>query len=498
MSLIQVSNLTFCYEGSCDNIFENVSFQIDTDWRLDLTGRNGRGKTTLLRLLQGMYPHRGTIRASVGFDYFPYTVPDPEECPLELLPAICPEVPQWCFLRELAPLEVPEEALYRPFSTLSGGERSRILLAMLFSRDNRFLLIDEPTNHLDRAGRELVSRYLRSKRGFLLVSHDRAFLDGCVDHILSINPSGIELQRGNFSSWYENKQRRDAYELAQNAQLKKEIGRLKEAARQSSNWADRVENTKIGKNSAKVKGLADAMGGRDFVAEQSRRMQQRRKNLERRQQNAIEEKSALLKDIERSDALKLHPLTHHAQRLAALREVSIDYGGGVVCSGVSFTVTQGDRVALCGANGCGKSSVLKLLCGQDIPYFGTLETASRLVISYVPQDASGLRGGLRDYAAGYGLDESLFLAILRKLGFERVQFEKDMGDYSAGQKKKVLLARSLCQSAHLYVWDEPLNYIDVLSRIQIEELLQAFRPTLLFVEHDRVFCENIATKVVEM
>lgn len=121
------------------------------------------------------------------------------------------------------------------------------------------------------------------------MSHDRAFLDGCVDHILSINPSGIELQRGNFSSWYENKQRRDAYELAQNAQLKKEIGRLKEAARQSSAWADRVESTKIGANSAKAKGEADAMGGRAFIGEQSRRMQQRRKNLERRQQNAIEE-----------------------------------------------------------------------------------------------------------------------------------------------------------------------------------------------------------------
>lgn len=391
-----------------------------------------------------------------------------------------------------------EDALYRPFSTLSGGEQSKLLLAMLFSRENRFLLIDEPTNHLDQLGRALVSRYLRGKKGFLLVSHDRAFLDGCVDHILSINRSSIEVQKGNFSSWYENKRRQDAFELSQNERLKKEIGRLKEAARQSSDWADKVENSKIGKNSAKVKGTADAMGGRAFIGEQSRRMQQRRKNLERRQQNAIEEKSALLKDIERSDALKLHPLTHHSQRLAALREVSIDYGGGVVCSGVSFTVTQGDRVALCGANGCGKSSVLKLLCGQDIPYSGTLETASRLVISYVPQDASGLRGRLRDYAAGYGLDESLFLTILRKLGFERVQFEKDMGDYSAGQKKKVLLARSLCQSAHLYVWDEPLNYIDVLSRIQIEELLQAFRPTLLFVEHDRVFCENIATKTVEM
>ena len=155
-------------------------------------------------------------------------------------------------------------------------------------------------------------------------------------------------------------------------------------------------------------------------------------------------------------------------------------------------------MALCGPNGSGKSSILKLLCGQDIPYTGTLELASRLTISYVPQDASGLRGGLRSYAADCGIDESLFKAILRKLGFERVQFEKDMGDFSAGQKKKVLLARSLCQSAHLYVWDEPLNYIDVLSRIQIEELLLAFRPTLLFVEHDRVFCEKIATKTISL
>ena len=155
-------------------------------------------------------------------------------------------------------------------------------------------------------------------------------------------------------------------------------------------------------------------------------------------------------------------------------------------------------MVVAGPNGSGKSSILKLLCGQDIPHTGTLELASGLVISYVPQDASGLRGSLRDYAARCGIDETLFKTILRKLGFERVQFEKDMSDYSAGQKKKVLLARSMCQSAHLYIWDEPLNYVDVLSRIQIEELLTAFRPTLLFVEHDRMFCDKIATKLVEL
>ena len=116
----------------------------------------------------------------------------------------------------------------------------------------------------------------------------------------------------------------------------------------------------------------------------------------------------------------------------------------------------------------------------------------------MPQDASFLRGDLSDYARGHGVDESLFKAILRKLDFSRAQFEKDMADFSAGQKKKVLLARSLCEPAHLHIWDEPLNYVDVISRMQIEDLLLRCAPTLLFVEHDRVFCDRIATKTIEL
>lgn len=378
MALIQITDLTFAYPGSFDNVFEHVSFQFDTDWRLGLTGRNGRGKTTLLRLLQGQYPHQGTITAPGGFEYFPYPVPDASLTPLELLERSFPDVPEWRFRRELTPLAVTEDALYRSFSTLSGGEQAKLLLALLFAREGRYLLIDEPTNHLDETGRALVSRYLAKKSGFLLVSHDRAFLDGCVDHILSIGRSSIEVQRGNFSSWYENKQRQDAFELAQNAQLKKEIGRLKQAARQSRAWADKVENTKIGPHSAKVTGEADAMGGRAYIGEQSRRMQQRRKNLERRQNAAIEEKSALLKNIEQAAPLKLHQLPYHTNRLALLRNVSVCYGDVPVCSGVTFSVEQGDRIALRGANGTGKTSLLRLLCGEDVPHTGTVECGSRL------------------------------------------------------------------------------------------------------------------------
>ena len=113
-------------------------------------------------------------------------------------------------------------------------------------REDNFLLIDEPTNHLDMAGREIIKDYLNSKKGFILVSHDRTLLDGCVDHILSINKTNIEVQQGNFSSWYENKIRQDHFEMAENERLKKEIHRLKASASQAGQWADRVESTKIG------------------------------------------------------------------------------------------------------------------------------------------------------------------------------------------------------------------------------------------------------------
>ena len=134
MALIQITDLTFAYPGSFDNVFEHVSFQLDTNWRLGLTGRNGRGKTTLLRLLQGQYPHQGTITSPGGFAYFPYPIPDAALTPLELLERSFPDVPEWRFRRELAPLAVADDVLYRPFSTLSGGEQAKLLLALLFAR----------------------------------------------------------------------------------------------------------------------------------------------------------------------------------------------------------------------------------------------------------------------------------------------------------------------------------------------------------------------------
>lgn len=495
MSLINVSNLTFAYEGSYDTIFENVSFQIDTDWRLGFTGRNGRGKTTFLMLLMGQYAYQGSISASVDFEYFPYAVPDTSLPVVEIAGRIHPQLALWALEKELAMLSLSPEILQRPFDTLSGGEQCKALLAILFTRENGFMLIDEPTNHLDAEGRALIARYLKTKKGFILVSHDRAFLDGCVDHILSINRADITVQKGNFYSWRQNKQRQDAFELAENEKLSKEIGRLKEAARRTADWADSAEREKIGFNPHKTE---KNIGRRAYLGEKSRKIMKQSKVIQDRQFSAIEEKSTLLKNIERSEDLKLSPLAHHAQRLVFAEDLIISRGGRKLFTGLSFDISQGDRVAVCGGNGSGKTSLFRLLLGEDIAYAGQLTLASGLKISAVSQDTSFLRGSLFDYAKEKDIEQSLFLAILRKLDFPRVQFEKDMRHFSEGQKKKVLIAASLCERSHLYIWDEPLNFVDVISRMQIEALIVRSRPTMLFAEHDRAFVQNIATKTLAL
>lgn len=506
MAQISVNNLTFYYDGSFDNIFENVSFSIDTNWKLGFIGRNGKGKTTFLNLLLGKYSYNGSISTKMPFDYFPYHITEEQM----LLPAvnfiedIKPACEEWRVICELEQLDESAEILYRPYQTLSLGERTKILLAVLFSGENDFLLIDEPTNHLDENARETVKQYLCSKKGFILVSHDRDLLDACIDHVLVLNRHTIEVQNGNFSSWWENKQRNDQFVIAENEKHQKEIRKLNQAAMRTSAWADKNEKTKIGFDPIKE----TDRGTRAFIGSKTKKMQSRVKQMEKRINREITEKEGLLKDLETPIDLKLIQLSHHKNVLVNIKNYYLKYTGAnnLILNNLTFTIHQGERIALHGENGCGKSTLIKVILqktGFDnismaISEQGICETASGLVISYVCQDTSGLKGKIPDFCNKNNLDQSLFCSILRQLDFKRVQFSKDIADYSEGQKKKVLLAASLLTPAHLYIWDEPLNYIDVFSRIQIEKLLLEYQPTMLFVEHDVQFREKIATRTIEL
>lgn len=529
MSQIRVSNLTFAYEGSPYDVLKNVSFNIDTDWKLGLIGRNGKGKTTLCNLFLGKYSYQGSIISSVHFDYFPFKVneTDLEKTADELISIWKPQVESWQVLIQMNEIKMDPECLYRPFKTLSHGERTRVMLAALFAGENEFLLIDEPTNHLDIKARKIVKEYLAKKKGFILISHDRDLLDAVCDHVLVFNKATVEVQTGNFSSWWDNKQKKDAFSTAENEKHLKEIGKLRESIKRSRSWADKNENTKIGFDP--VKEHDRCISTRAVIGAKTKKMQSRVQSYEKRVDREIEEKEGLLQDIEKVVDLKLNPLVFHKETLIEARDLKLSYEGGKeLFDGLTFKVKRGDRIILSGENGCGKSSVIKAIFQvlnekiadnkeTDPDYKegikeiknkdknkasliidGRFLVPSGLIISYINQDTSGLKGKLHDFCIERNIDKSLLLAILRQLDFEREQFDKNMEDFSEGQKKKVLIASSLLTPAHLYIWDEPLNYIDVFSRMQIEKLILQYKPTMLLVEHDVRFQEKIATEIISL
>ena len=493
MALIQCTNVTFAYEGSYDDVFTGLTCQLDTSWRLGLIGRNGRGKTTLLRLLAGQLQAQGTVHMPLTPALFPFAITAPDMPAQAVALSLAPDVPAWRLGLELEQMGMAEEALARPYHSLSRGEQTKVQLAALFAREDTYPLIDEPTNHLDMLGRALVADYLATKDGFLLVSHDRAFLNRCIDHTLAINRSTVQVQRGNFDTWEQEFTRKNEHEQARNQQIKKDVARLTQSARQKAEWSQRTEKAKY-----HVKPSEAAVADRGYIGARAAAMMKRSLAVQARIDQQIEEKQSLLKDLERVGELKLTPLTHPKRVLVEARDAAVRYDGRTVCQHVTFTLERGARIALTGRNGAGKSSILKALLGQSEALVGDVHIASGLKVSYVPQSAEHVQGDLRMWIAEAGVDETLFKAILRNMDFGRQQFDKDIRQYSEGQKKKLLLARSLCEQAHLYVWDEPLNYIDVFSRMQIEELILAAQPTLILVEHDRAFLERVCTQTVDL
>ena len=485
MSQIQITNLSFRHPGQTDYIFKNVNLTLDTDWKLGLIGRNGSGKTTLLKLLLGEYESNNAIGKNVEFEYFPFEIKDEDVMTMDIAYDIIPNLEEWKVFKELNLIQMDADILYRKFSSLSGGEKVKFLLICAFLKENKFLLIDEPTNHIDEKSKETLSSYLKKKKGFILVSHDRKILNEVVDHILYIGRQNITLEQGNYDSWNFNKTNKDNNEIEQNERLRKDIMKLDKTAKQTADWSNAVEKSK--------KGAVD----KGHVGHQAAKMMKRAKVLENRRDKKIEEKSNLLIDVDNNPDLQMKPLTPSRRNLILAQNLSIFYGKKIF-DNVSFHVDVGDRVAIKGKNGSGKSSILKLIIGEHIPNNNALKIMPKIKISYVSQTTEEVKGTISEYARKNSVDEGIFRAMLQKLGVDKDKLEKDLADLSEGQKKKVMIARSITDDSEIYIWDEPLNYLDIQSREQIENMIIKYQPTMLFIEHDDVFINKIATKVIEL
>ena len=488
MSLVQINNLTFKYESDYENVFENVNLNIDTNWKLGLIGRNGKGKTTFLKLLTGSLKGTGSISKNVEVTYFPYEVKN-DDITLNIIQEIC-MAEDWEIIKEINLLNANVEILYRNFSTLSGGEKVKALLASLFLKENNFLLIDEPTNHLDTKAKTDIENYLKKKKGFILVSHDRSLLDSVTDHIISINNSNINIVQGNYSVWKENFDRQNNFELKQNEKLQKEIEKLEIASKESSKWSQSAEKEKQRKE-------ANDKIDRGYLGHKAAKIMKKSKVLEERKNKNIEDAKSLLKNIDKVEELKLIPSQYDKKELIIANNFQIVYEKPIFAP-VSFVIENGDRLILKGKNGIGKSSIIKAILGEDIKHNGILKINNNIKISYVKQDTSSLQGSFKAFIQNNKVDESIFRAMLIKMGVNKKEINSNLEDLSEGQKKKVLLAKSISETADLYIWDEPLNYIDIITREQIENMILKYKPTMLFIEHDETFAERIANKTIEL
>lgn len=516
MAIIQISNLTFGYDSSIQPIFKDLTLTLDSKWKLGLIGHNGKGKTTFLRLLAHEEPFSGYIQTNINFERYPVKLSNLDQSPIEIFHTLCPFQEDWTFLSELNQLDsqLVNEIYIRPFSSFSPGEQGKLLMASLFCKPRTFLLLDEPETHLDLEGRKALARYLKGKQGFILVSHDRMLLDELVDHILCIEGQKMTLQTGNYSSWQANQEAKIQGLLQKNEQLHQEISRLDKACQQTKKWGQKAENQK--KQEPRHKKQAKEFIDRGFQGHKAAKMMKRSKALQKRQEKAIAQKKNLLQEVDKPESITLPTLSSPYKTLLCLENVQVIYKESnqtedskqkensnisqfkiVPSKPISFSVHPKERIALAGPNGIGKSSILKAIQGV-VSYQGTITKSEKLICSIVNQDVYDIHGSFYDFAKAKQLDSTLFMTLLRKLGFEREIFHLDLSVLSLGQKKKVALAASLSTPAHLYIWDEPLSRLDSISRQQIEEMIVQSEAAILLIEHDERFLQTIQAKIIKL
>ena len=308
----------------------------------------------MFKLLLGEETYQGKIISSDNLIKFPpvITEEDYNNIGIELYYKHVMLAEDWKLFKEVNMLGLDTELLYRPFKTLSHGERIKILFAIFFLKEEGVLLIDEPTNHLDKEGREELSKYLNKKNGYILISHARRVLDNTVDHIIAINNTDIEVQNGNFSSWYENYKRKEKDEQVENEKLKREIKKLKVAQENTKRWSDSVESSKYGKeNSHADKG---------HIGHLAAKMMKTSKNIERRKEKAIEEKEKLLKNVDKKPKLILNTIEYHKNTIIRFENVGYSYdGNNYIFKDINLEIEKGDRLAITGKNGSRKIYINK-------------------------------------------------------------------------------------------------------------------------------------------
>lgn len=497
---LSFSGLSKGYEGKI--ILENIKGQITDGDKIGLIGANGVGKTTLVKILTG-----GEERDAGEISYSPtyiktlYLPQNPKfDKGLSVYEDIVKFLFQWARNNNsnhvddidvlaktaLNRVGLGEEMWSRQAINLSGGEKTKLVLSRMFVCDFDFLVLDEPTNHLDMESYEWLEDFIKSlDKPMLIVSHDRFFLDNVVNTIWELTPSELKVYQGNYTNYKLQKEIETKNITKEYHKQQTKIQQLKAVISDRENWYHKAHKS---------------AGQNDYLRARAKKhastLKAKKTQLERLEKEKIEKPR---KEISPAfDVINKNIMGRKFPRfLIQGKNISKSFGENQVLKDISFNVERGDRIAVIGANGSGKTTLLKTICGIYDDYSGSLKINPSVNIGYFSQELENL-----DYEAtilddvlkeGATLQETRLL--LACLLFRGNAVFKKIGNLSMGEKGRVAFAKLILSGANLLVLDEPTNYMDIQSKEKVEEALEEFQGSIIFVSHDRYFINRLANRI---
>lgn len=487
-----------CKSYKDKNILKDVSGKINIKDKIGLVGANGIGKTTLAKIIAGKESFdSGEIKYSPGQIKVLY---------VEQYPIFSKDVSVYeeilrvaqknsYYNQKEAPIlikkllnevDLKEEKWQLRAINLSGGEKTKLSLAKAIISDFDFLILDEPTNHLDLESYRWFEEYLQNLiKPMLIISHDRLFLDRVVNKIWELTPKGLKEYEGNYSVYRREKEIQENHIAKEYAKQQIKIGQLKEVIDERKGWYKKAHK-KAGQNDfyrSKAKKHANVLKAKE-------------RELERLEKNKIDkpEKSifpafeVINKGI---SGKKLPPFLIQGEHLTK------NYGEKSVFNNISFAIKRGDKIALLGKNGVGKTTLLKTICGLEKDYLGKVTINPTVKIGYFAQELENLQADLNilDDVLTEGVSSNEARLLLSCLLFRGDSVFKKISNLSMGERGRVAFAKLILSGANLLILDELTNYMDIESQEKIEEVLEEFTGTILFVSHDRYFIKRIANKI---
>ncbi|TCZ80919.1 ABC-F type ribosomal protection protein [Paenibacillus albiflavus] len=501
-------------------VLSDLTLEVNDEDKIGLIGRNGTGKTTILQLIAGMDKQdQGdiAIRKMTKIGYLEQTAERSEQTTVyEVLSEAYGEVrdiqrrmvvmeasmsdeqvfadesklnqvlAKYAELQEqfeqaggyemearinqiASGLSVPTDHYQRLFASLSGGEKTRVGLASILLANPNLLLLDEPTNHLDVSAVEWLENYLRNYKGsYVIVSHDRYFLDQVVNKIVEVEDGEASIYHTNYSGYQQEKQERLLKQFSDYQDQQKQIKQMKEAIKRYQEWGKIGGNDKFFRRAAAIQKAIDRM-------EKIKRPILQRKTAE----------------------FEFNLGDRSGEDVVTLLEVEKSYGDRLLLTDASQLLRYGERVAIIGDNGTGKSTLFKLILGQEKPDEGEVMLGSRVQVGYLAQDSKPQvnQTVLQYFREEAGLEEGTARGRLAQYLFYGADVFKGICNLSGGEWTRLRLALIMHAKPNLLMLDEPTNHLDIESREALEEMLEDYSGTVLAISHDRYFINKLAQQI---